>query len=85
MISRGCGGYRRRFLVCKPRMDDGEVVKVDDDLLAMMSGGVVDVEPFLISRNTLGNRKTANSKSQTSNVKMVVAESGGGLHLAMWK
>ena len=37
--------------------------------VAMMSGGVLDVEPFLISRNTLGNGKTANSKSQMSNVK----------------
>ena len=35
--------------------------------VAMMSGGVLDVEPFLISRNTLGNGKTANSKSQMSN------------------
>ena len=52
--------------------------------LAMMRGGVADVDPFLVSRNTLGNGKTTNSKSQTSNVKMVVAESGGGLHLAMW-
>ena len=30
-----------------------------------MSGGVLDVEPFLSSRNTLGNGKTANSKYQT--------------------
>jgi hypothetical protein len=50
-----------------------EVVNVDDDLMAMMSGSVLDVEPFLISRSTLGNGKTASSKSQTSNVKMVVA------------
>ena len=62
-------GYRRGFLVCTPRTDDGEVVKVDDDLVAMMSGGVLDAEPSLISRNTLGNRKNANSKSQMSNVK----------------
>ena len=27
-----------------PRTDDGEVVRVDDDLEAMMSGGVLDVE-----------------------------------------
>jgi hypothetical protein len=40
------------------------VLMYDDDLVAMMSGGVLDVEPFLISRNTLGNGKTANSKSQ---------------------
>ena len=32
--------------------------------LAMMRGGVADVDPFLDSRNTLGNGKTANSKSQ---------------------
>ena len=44
-----------------------------------------DGDSSLSSRNTLGNGKTANSKSQTSNVKMVVAESGGGLHLAMRK
>ena len=31
--------------------------------LAMMSGGVLDVEPFLVSGNTLGNGKTANSKA----------------------
>ena len=56
------------------------MVNVDDDLGAMMSGGVLDVEPFLISRNTLGNGKTANSKSQTqmsnggSGLAVVVAE-----------
>ena len=43
-----------------------------------------DGDSSLSSRNTLGNGKTANSKSQMTNVKMVVAESGGGLHLAMW-
>ena len=37
--------------------------------LAMMRGGVADVDPFLVSRNTLGNGKTANSKSQKTNVK----------------
>ena len=53
-------------MVCRVyiRMDNDEVINVDEDLVAMMSGGVLDVEPFLISRNTLGNRKTANSKSQ---------------------
>ena len=40
---------------------------VDDDFMAMMSGGVLNVDPFLISRKTLGNGKTANSKSQMSN------------------
>ena len=47
--------------------------------VAMMRSGVVDVDPFLISRNTLGNGKTTNSKSQMSNVKMVVAGCGGGM------
>ena len=32
--------------------------------VAMMRGGVADVDPFLVSRNTLGNGKVANSKSQ---------------------
>ena len=41
----------------------------DDDLVAMMRGGVVDVESFLVSQNTLGNRKTADSKSPKANVK----------------
>ena len=51
---------------------------VDVEWLSMLSDSVVDVEPFLVSRNTLGNGKTANSKSPKANVKMVVAESGGG-------
>ena len=59
------------------RTNNDEVVNVDDDLVAMMSGGVLDVESFLISRNTLGN-----GKQQTQNLKgkcqMVVAECGGG-------
>ena len=41
-IPRWYGGYRRGFLVCKPQTDDGEVVNVDDDLVAMMSGGDLD-------------------------------------------
>lgn len=51
----------------------GEEVVVDDESEAMMSGGDVDVEPFLISQNTLGN---GNRKLKISNVKcqMVVAE-----------
>ena len=58
-------------MVCRVyiRTDNDEVVNVNDDLVPMMSGGVLDVEPFLMSRNTLGNGKTANSKSQMSNVK----------------
>ena len=37
--------------------------------LAMMGGGVADVNPVLVSRSTLGNGKTANSKSPKENVK----------------
>jgi len=37
--------------------------------MVMMIGGVLDVESFLVSQNTLGNGKTMNSKSQMSNVK----------------
>ena len=37
--------------------------------MVMMRGGVADVDPFLVSRNTLGNGKTANSKSPKANVK----------------
>ena len=48
-----------------------EVVVVDVEFVAMMSGGGVDVEPFLISRNTLGNGKTVDSKSQIANGKWV--------------
>jgi hypothetical protein len=48
----------------------------------MMSGGDVDEEPSLSSRNTLGNGKTANSKSQTKFcqnwVKMAEEYGGGG-------
>ena len=46
--------------------------------LAMMSGGVLDVELFLISRNTLGNGKTTTQnlkdKSQMVVAGMVVAK-----------
>ena len=37
-------GYRRGFLVCKTRRDDGEVADVDDELEVMMSCGVLDVD-----------------------------------------
>ena len=46
------------------------------DLMVMMSGSVLDVEPFLISRNTLGNGKTTNQNLKDKS-QMVVAESGG--------
>ena len=42
---------------------------VDVESLAWLGGGVVDVEPFLVSRNTLGNGKTTTQilKGQMSN------------------
>jgi hypothetical protein len=43
----------------------------------MMSGGDVEVEPFLISRNTLGNGKTTTQNLKDKS-QMVVAECGGG-------
>ena len=55
------------------RTDNDEVVNVDDDLVAMMSVGVVDVEPFLISRNTLGNGKTT-TQNLKDKCQMVVAD-----------
>ena len=51
-------------------------------VLAIMRGGVADVDPFLISQNTLGNGKTT-TQNLKDKCQMVVAESGGGLHLAM--
>ena len=46
------------FVVCKPWKDDGEVVKVDDDLEAMMSGGVLDV---VISKERIAGIPTASA------------------------
>ena len=51
---------------------------VDVESLSKLSGGVVDVEPFLVSRNTLGNGKNRKLKISKENVKMVVAECVGG-------
>ena len=34
---------------------NGGVVVVDDESMAKMSGGDVDVEPYLNSRNTIGH------------------------------
>ena len=50
---------------------------VDVESLLKLKGGVVDVEPFLVNRNTLGNGKTGNSKSQR---KM----SNGGSGMRWW-
>ena len=52
--------------------------------VAMMRGGVVDVDPFLTSRNTLGNGKTTTQNLKDKS-QMGVAESGGSFHLAMQK
>ena len=42
-----------------------EVVVGDDESLVKMSGGDVDVEPYLYSRNTLGNgNRDSNSQSK---------------------
>ena len=53
-------------------MDD-EVDIVDVESVEKMSG---DVEPFLISRNTLVNRKTT---TQNLKCQMVVAEGSAGV------
>ena len=43
-----------------------------------MSGGDVDAQPYLYSRNTIGHGNH-NSNSQRPKATMVVAESGGGI------
>ena len=48
--------------------------------LAMRRGGVADVDPFLISRNTLGNGKTTTQNLKDKS-QMVIAESGGSFAL----
>ena len=50
---------------------------VDDESLTKLSSGVDGVEPFLVSPNTLGKGKTANSKFQR---KM----SNGGSGMRWW-
>ena len=54
---------------------NGGVVVVDDESMAKMSGGDVDVEPSLSSRNTLGDGNR-NSNSQSKRVKIVGVDSG---------
>ena len=49
----------------------------DDEFFVKMSGGDVDVEPYLCSRNTIGHGNH-NSNSQRPKATMVEAESGGG-------
>ena len=59
---------------------DKDVVEVtvldDDESLAKMSGGDVDIEPYLYSRNTIGHGNH-NSKSQRpKRIKIVGGGSG---------
>ena len=55
------------------------MVVVDDESVAMMSGGGVDVEPLLSSRNTLGNGKpqTQNLNNQMDEMGMCSGRCGG--------
>ena len=55
------------------------MVVVDDESVAKMSSGDVDVETFLVSQNTLGNGKTANSKSQRK-----MSNGGSGMRWWFW-
>mgnify|MGYP005850511527 CR=1 FL=1 len=55
----------------------------DDDFVAMMSGGVLEVDLFLISRNTLGNGK--NRKLKISNVKCQNGGSGKAVVVCTWQ
>ena len=52
---------------------------VDVESLAKLSGVVVDVELFLFSQNTLGNRKTTKSKSQRK-----MSNGGSGMRWWLW-
>jgi len=49
--------------------------------LLKVSGGVVDVEPFVVSQNTLGNGKNRKLKISKEKCQMVVPEciSGSGV------
>ena len=61
-----------------------EVVVVDDASVAKMSGGDVDVEPYLDSRNTKGYG-TATQILKAKRVKIVGVGSGKGYGGAMRK
>ena len=63
-------------LVCKQGTDDDEVVNVDDDLVAKMSGGDVDVKPYLYSRNTIGHGNHNSNAQRPKHGKMVGVDSG---------
>ena len=65
--------------IARDDKDVGEVTVLgDDESLAKMSGGDVDIEPYLYSRNTIGHGNH-NSNSQRPNTTMVVAESDSGI------
>ena len=59
----------------KSRYQD-EVTIVDDESVVKMSGGDVDVEPFLVSRNTLGNDEPQLKLSKPNAAKCVGVGSG---------
>ena len=52
-------------------VSNGEVDVIDDESVAKMSGGDVDVELSLSSRNTLGNGNR-NSNSPKQNVVLLI-------------
>ena len=58
---------------------DKDVVEVtilgDDESVAKMSGGDVDVEPYLYSRNTIGHR-TATQNLKAKRDQIVEVDSG---------
>ena len=59
---------------------DKDVVEVtvlgDDESLAMMSSGDVDVEPYLYSRNTIGHGNHNSNSQRSKRVKIVGVDSG---------
>ena len=59
---------------------DKDVVEVtvldDDESLSKMSGGDVDVEPYLYSRNTIGHGNHNPKSPRPKHVKIVIAGSG---------
>ena len=64
--------------------DDKDVVEVtvldDDESLAKMSGGDVDVEPYLYSRNTIGYGNHNPKSQRPKRVKITI----GGIVERWW-
>ena len=60
--------------------NDKDVVEVtvlcDDESFAKMSGGDVDVEPYLYSRNTIGHENHNSNSQRPKRVKNVEGGSG---------